>query len=59
MLASLWENNMQLKLEVAGHYLWANVTLCACDDLEIRPGLSLFAQIKGVSMTASDLAQSH
>ena len=49
---------MQTKLEVAGHYSWVNVTLWACDDLEISPGLSLFAQIKAVSMTASDLTQS-
>jgi len=53
------DNNMQIKLAVADNFIWANVTRWACDDLEISPGLSLFAQIKGVSMTASDLAQSH
>ncbi|MEC4729035.1 molybdenum ABC transporter ATP-binding protein ModC [Shewanella sp. D64] len=53
------ENNVQVKLDIVDHYLWANVTRWACDDLGISPGLSLFAQIKGVSMTTSDLAQSH
>lgn len=53
------DNHRQVKLDLAGHTLWANVTCWACDDLAIKPGLSLFAQIKGVSMTAADLAQSH
>ncbi|MCL1063045.1 molybdenum ABC transporter ATP-binding protein ModC [Shewanella benthica] len=53
---SVCGENVQIKLAIAGNYLWANITPWARDDLQIVVGLSLFAQIKSVSLTESDLA---
>ncbi|WP_345853089.1 molybdenum ABC transporter ATP-binding protein ModC [Shewanella algae] len=50
---------VQLRLRLAGMPLWANITRWALEELALQPGMSLFAQIKGVSLTAADLARSH
>ncbi|MUK28526.1 molybdenum ABC transporter ATP-binding protein ModC [Aliivibrio fischeri] len=44
-----------VKLNLSGHVLWANITLWARDELQLGIGQSWFAQIKGVSVTQSDL----
>ncbi len=50
---------IQLKLALGNDELWANVTPWACDDLNLVAGKSVYAQIKGVSMGQTDIAQSH
>ncbi|KFZ37574.1 molybdate transporter ATP-binding protein [Shewanella mangrovi] len=47
---------VSLKLDLAGKVLWANITRWALDELQLVVGEPLFAQIKGVSLTSSDLA---
>lgn len=42
--------------EGAEHYLWANITAWAYDDLQLEIGQDVFAQIKGVKMTNKDMA---
>ena len=37
-------------------YLWANITQWALDELELKPGQKVFAQIKGVSVAQRDMA---
>ncbi len=44
-----------VKLNLSGHVLWANITRWAKDELALAPGQQWFAQIKGVSVTQSDL----
>ena len=44
-----------VKLNLSGHVLWANITRWAKEDLALKPGQHWFAQIKGVSVTQSDL----
>ncbi len=51
-------DNVQVKLSLSKDHLWANITRWACDDLNLAVGQNVFAQIKGVSMTESELAQS-
>lgn len=50
---------IQLKLALGNDELWANVTPWACDELNLVAGKSVYAQIKGVSMGQTDIAQSH
>ena len=47
--------NVSLKLD-EGCYLWATITPWALDDLDLKAGDSVFAQIKGVSVTQKDVA---
>ena len=51
-------DNVQVKLAFGDDYIWANITPWASDDLALTVGQSVYAQIKGVSMTESELAQS-
>ncbi|MGR6838280.1 molybdenum ABC transporter ATP-binding protein ModC [Aliivibrio wodanis] len=44
-----------VKLNLSGHVLWANITRWAKKELELELGQYWFAQIKGVSVTQSDL----
>ena len=41
-----------IKLEVAGQALLARVTRKSCDQLDLRPGLTVYAQIKSVALVA-------
>ncbi|GLT14084.1 molybdenum ABC transporter ATP-binding protein ModC [Vibrio algivorus] len=38
------------------HYLWANITAWAYEDLQLEIGQKVYAQIKGVKMTNKDMA---
>ncbi|PKH08109.1 molybdenum ABC transporter ATP-binding protein ModC [Moritella sp. Urea-trap-13] len=51
-------DNVQVKLAFGQEHIWANITPWACDDLALTVGQTVYAQIKGVSMTESELAQS-
>lgn len=44
-----------VKLNLSGHVLWANITRWAKEELALEPEQKWFAQIKGVSVTQSDL----
>lgn len=55
---SAHKDNVQVKLLLGDDHLWANITRWACDELGLSVGQSVFAQIKGVSMAESELAQS-
>lgn len=52
------KDNVQVKLLLGNDHIWANITQWACDELALTVGQSVFAQIKGVSMAESELAQS-
>ncbi|EEV8998717.1 molybdenum ABC transporter ATP-binding protein [Escherichia coli] len=43
---------VEVELEVGGKTLWARISPWARDELVIKPGLWLYAQIKSVSITA-------
>lgn len=43
---------VEVQLEVSGRTLWARISPWARDDLAVKPGQWLFAQIKSVSITA-------
>jgi molybdate transport system ATP-binding protein len=43
---------VEVQLEVGGKTLWAKISPWARDELGIKPGLWLYAQIKSVSITA-------
>lgn len=45
-----------VQLQIGRCVLWANITSWAFDELKLSVGESVFAQIKGVSVTQSDLA---
>ena len=48
--------NVYVKLELAEQrFLWAEITAWARDELELKKGLNVFAQIKGVSVTTNDI----
>ncbi|EIK0770563.1 MULTISPECIES: molybdenum ABC transporter ATP-binding protein ModC [Vibrio] len=47
--------NVSLKLDEKC-YLWATITPWALDDLNLKVGSRVFAQIKGVSVTQKDMA---
>lgn len=51
-------DNMQIKLALGKAHIWANITHWAFDDLALTVGQQVYAQIKGVNMTESELAQS-
>ena len=51
-------DNVQIKLSLGEDHLWANITRWALDDLGLVIGQHVYAQIKGVSMTENELAQS-
>lgn len=51
-------DNMQIKLALGDEHIWANITRWAFDDLALSIGQTVYAQIKGVNMTESELAQS-
>nr|WP_256597698.1 TOBE domain-containing protein [Moritella viscosa] len=58
MTDSELDGNVQVKLAFGDDHIWANITPWACDDLALTVGQSVYAQIKGVSMTESEFAQS-
>lgn len=39
-----------------GCCLWAKITHWALDDLNLKPGDAVYAQVKGVSVTQRDIA---
>ncbi|MBD6992438.1 molybdenum ABC transporter ATP-binding protein, partial [Vibrio parahaemolyticus] len=39
-----------------GCYLWATITPWALDDLNLKVGDKVYAQVKGVSVTQRDVA---
>jgi len=43
---------IEVQLEVSGRTLWARISPWARDDLEVKPGQWLYAQIKSVSISA-------
>lgn len=49
---------VQLRLSLSNMPLWANITRWSLDELALKPGTELFAQIKGVSLTEADIAHS-
>lgn len=51
-------NYVQLRLQLSGMPLWANITRWSLDELALKPGCAMYAQIKGVSLTEADLAHS-
>ena len=53
-VAQCYDDNgqMEVQLEVGGKTLWARISPWARDELGIKPGLWLYAQIKSVSITA-------
>ncbi|WP_175402056.1 TOBE domain-containing protein, partial [Veronia pacifica] len=55
------EDGQQVQLKIAlGHeVLWANITPWARDELALEAGTHVYAQVKGVTMTQSDMAESH
>ncbi len=52
-------DQIQVKIALGKDELWANITPWACDDLELCAGKTVYAQIKGVSMSQNDMAQSN
>ena len=48
------EESMEVELNVGGVTLWSHITRWAADDLGLAKGDSIFAQIKGVSVTHDD-----
>ena len=53
-IVQLYDDNgqVEVQLDVSGRTLWARVSPWARDDLALKPGLWLHAQIKSVSITA-------
>ncbi len=46
------DDQMDVKLRIGPGELWARITCWACDELGIKPGMCLYAQIKSVSITS-------
>ncbi|RDT54913.1 molybdenum ABC transporter ATP-binding protein ModC [Escherichia coli] len=46
------DGQVEVQLDVGGRTLWARISPWARDELNIKPGLWLYAQIKNVSITA-------
>jgi len=46
------DGQVEVQLDVGGRTLWARISPWARDELNIKPGLWLYAQIKSVSITA-------
>ncbi|MGV8003035.1 molybdenum ABC transporter ATP-binding protein ModC [Photorhabdus temperata subsp. temperata] len=44
------DDQVDVKLALSGHYLWARITPWARDELNLRQGQWLYAQIKSVSL---------
>ncbi len=44
------DGQVDVKLTLSGHYLWARITPWAKHELNLRPGQWLYAQIKSVSL---------
>ncbi|MCG6373287.1 molybdenum ABC transporter ATP-binding protein ModC [Vibrio fluvialis] len=54
------KKSIALKLELAPDcFLWATITEWALQDLALQPGMAVYAQIKGVSVSQRDVALSH
>ncbi len=52
--------SVSVKLQIAPQcYLWATITTWARDELELKKGMPVYAQIKGVSVTQRDIAIAH
>lgn len=53
-VAQCFDDNgqVEVQLEVGNRTLWARISPWARDELGIKPGLWLYAQIKSVSITA-------
>ncbi|OZS42321.1 molybdenum ABC transporter ATP-binding protein ModC [Photobacterium sanguinicancri] len=47
---------VEVRLRIGETQLWANITLWAADELNLKVGDSIYAQVKGVSVTRDDLA---
>jgi len=45
------DGQIEVKLEVGNRILWARISPWARDELGVKPGLWLYAQIKSVSIT--------
>lgn len=45
-------DQIEVRLDIDGHTLWARVSPWARDELELAPGMALYAQIKSVSINA-------
>lgn len=53
------KKSVNLKLDMKGGcYLWATITRWALDDLKLRVGMEVYAQVKGVSVSQKDIAVS-
>lgn len=50
------DEKVEVKLRIGETHLWANITAWAADELALKVGDQVFAQIKGVSVTKDDLA---
>ena len=48
----LGNGQVEVQLDVSGRTLWARISPWARDDLAVKPGQWLYAQIKSVSITA-------
>ena len=46
------DGQVEVQLDIGGRTLWARISPWARDELSIKPGLWLYAQIKSVSITA-------
>ena len=51
-LVEVDNQQVEVKLRIGASELWARITPWARDELAIKPGMWLFAQIKSVSITA-------
>ncbi len=53
-VANCYDDNgqVEVQLEIGGRTLWARISPWARDELSIKPGLWLYAQVKSVSITA-------
>ncbi|WP_305845073.1 molybdenum ABC transporter ATP-binding protein ModC [Photobacterium leiognathi] len=50
------DERVEVKLRVGETHLWANITAWAADELDLKIGEQVYAQIKGVNVTKDDLA---
>jgi len=54
------KKSVSVKLDlIDGCYLWATITQWALDELQLKPGMKVYAQIKGVSVSQRDVALTH
>ncbi|OLQ74055.1 molybdenum ABC transporter ATP-binding protein [Photobacterium proteolyticum] len=54
LLSADEEEKVAVRLRIGEAQIWANLTLWAADELNIKVGDEVFAQIKGVSVTQDD-----